>query len=89
MVGPGTASNHRTTPAGPGALRAEGRFSQDREPYPGQKAHQPPRQLRCFPEGEWADRDKTAYRYFIPWVEFAREHGSASTSTPPASPTPW
>jgi len=28
-----------------------------------------------FGEGEWVDRDKIEYKHFIPWVEFAREHG--------------
>ncbi|MBR6557431.1 MAG: L-rhamnose isomerase [Clostridia bacterium] len=28
-----------------------------------------------FEEGGWVDRDKIEYKHFIPWVEFAREHG--------------
>ena len=42
---------------------------------PGKKRINLHASYAVFPEGEWADRDKTAYRYFIPWVEFAREHG--------------
>lgn len=28
-----------------------------------------------FPKGEWADRDKLEYKYFEPWVKFAKENG--------------
>ncbi len=28
-----------------------------------------------FEPGEWVDRDRQEYRHFVPWVEFAKEHG--------------
>ena len=27
-----------------------------------------------FPEGEWVDRDRLEYKYFVPWVDFAKEN---------------
>ena len=42
---------------------------------PGKKRINLHASYAVFPAGEWADRNKLEYRYFIPWVEFAREHG--------------
>ncbi len=28
-----------------------------------------------FPEGEWVDRDRLDYRFFVPWVSYAKERG--------------
>lgn len=41
---------------------------------PGKKRISLHASYAVFPQGEWVDRDKLEYRYFIPWVEFARKH---------------
>lgn len=41
---------------------------------PGKKRINLHASYAIFGEGEWVDRDKLEYRFFIPWVEFAREN---------------
>lgn len=42
---------------------------------PGKKRINLHASYAVFPDGEWVDRDALEYRYFIPWVEFAKAHG--------------
>lgn len=41
---------------------------------PGKKRINLHASYAIFGEGEWVDRDKLEYRFFIPWVEFAKEN---------------
>ena len=41
---------------------------------PGRKRINLHASYAIFPEGTWVDRDEIDYQYFIPWVEFAKEH---------------
>ena len=42
---------------------------------PGKKTHQPACELCRVPRtGEWVDRDRLEYKYFVPWVDFAKEN---------------
>ena len=42
---------------------------------PGKKRINLHASYAVFPDGEWVDRDRLEYRYFAPWVAFAKEHG--------------
>lgn len=42
---------------------------------PGKKRINLHASYAVFPEGEWVDRDRLEYRYFEPWVAFAKENG--------------
>ena len=41
---------------------------------PGKKRINLHASYAIFGEGEWVDRDKLEYRFFVPWVEFAKEN---------------
>lgn len=42
---------------------------------PGKKRLNLHASYAVFPKDEWVDRDRLEYRYFAPWVAFAKEHG--------------
>ena len=41
---------------------------------PGKKRINLHASYAIFGEGEWVDRDKLEYRFFVPWVEFAKDN---------------
>ena len=41
---------------------------------PGKKRINLHASYAVFPEGEWVDRDRLEYKYFVPWVDFAKEN---------------
>ena len=41
---------------------------------PGKKRINLHASYAVFPEGEWVDCDRLEYKYFVPWVDFAKEN---------------
>ena len=56
---------------------------------PGKKRISLHASYAIFAPGEQVDRDQIQPHHFDPWIDFARENGWASTSTPPSSAIPW